>query len=117
VICPDLDLREFCTDYTELADNTLQQKRCSIDILQKLGGMGDRYLTFRTALARAVAAKHNSAAVERLMSTYNKHKTPDHAALSSKTISNCLQVSQNMCDVADSSSTDAALLRMQNKDR
>jgi hypothetical protein len=104
-------------EYTELADNPVLQKCTPREIMQKLGGMGDQYMTFRTALARVVAAKPHSADVERLISVYNKLKTPDRAALSSKTISNYLHVSQNMCDVDDFNPSDAALLWMQNKDR
>ena len=90
IVCPDLELRDFCLKYIEAAETPDFQDCGPKQLVQKLCSMGDEYLSLRTSLARVVAATPHSADVDRLINVYNKLKTPDRASLSPNTIANYL---------------------------
>ena len=110
VICPELELRDFCIGYTEATENPALQNCGPEQLLQKLGVMDDQYLTDHVGLCRAALR-------ERSINLYNKLKTSDRASLSPNTISNYLHISPNMCNFVEFDPTAADVLRIEEKER
>lgn len=68
-IASDLDQEEFCEQYYQSADLLKDfQRKSAHESLQKLTELSTELTVFKTALARAIAAKPHSSDVERLIS-------------------------------------------------
>ena len=95
----NLGLREFYLAYKDfIRDNDLQGVPPRAALQKSLTNPCWKIMS--VSLARVIAATPHSCDVERLISPYNRMKTPDRSRLSSEVLNDYLHVMINMPDLS-----------------
>ena len=100
-------------DVGEMTELTISDQRLLLKAI--IGGKSMKSL--HVALARIIAAKPQSADVERLISTYNKIKTDGRSSISPETLCKYMFIAINMPDLASFNFCSPAKLWLEKKRR
>ena len=115
-IVPDQTLADFAQSCLEVGQMTELNNSDPRLLLKAI--IGDKSMkSLHVALARIIAAKPQSADVERLISTYNKIKTDGRSSISPETLCKYMFIAINMPDLASFDFRSPAMLWLEKKRR